>query len=154
MSLIVWTNFNKSTSIFASINHLWVIFLLELSVDYPFSSKEKFSRSHGLPTSCQLRLWITHLLSVSYFMVFIMFKSMEEVHVVLRNIEHENQTLCEFVVHLQTNQALTLLGCILATQPQPKESQISLPNKFDGTRSTFRGFVNQVDLVIQLHLHR
>jgi hypothetical protein len=41
---------------------------------------------------------------------------MEEVLVVLRNLEHENQALREFVAHLQINQALTSLGCVLATQ--------------------------------------
>jgi ABC-type uncharacterized transport system permease subunit len=42
-----------------------------------------------------------HLLLVLYFMVFIiMFTSMEEVFVVLRNLEQENQALYEFVVHL------------------------------------------------------
>jgi hypothetical protein len=55
---------------------------------------------------------------------------------------------------LQTNQALTSLGCVLPIQPQPKEPRISLLDKFDGTRSKFQGFVNQVHLVIQLHLHR
>jgi hypothetical protein len=49
---------------------------------------------------------------------------------------------------------LTFLGCIYATQPQPKEPWINLPNKFDGTCSKFRNFVNQVCLVIQLHLHQ
>jgi hypothetical protein len=32
--------------------------------------------------------------------------------------------------------------------PEPK---ISLPEKFDGTRPKFRGFVSQVRLIIQLH---
>jgi hypothetical protein len=42
-----------------------------------------------------------HLLLVLYFMVFIiMFTSMEEVFVVLRNLEQENQALYEFVAHL------------------------------------------------------
>jgi len=41
--------------------------------------------------------------------------AMEEVLVVLRNFEHENQALCEFIVHLQTDQALTSLECVLAT---------------------------------------
>jgi hypothetical protein len=44
-----------------------------------------------------------------------MFIGMEKVFVVFRNLEHENQTLCEFVVHLQTNQASTYLGCVSAT---------------------------------------
>ena len=35
-----------------------------------------------------------------------------------------------------------------------KEPKISLPAKFDGTRSQFRGFLNQVRLVIQLHPSR
>jgi hypothetical protein len=46
---------------------------------------------------------------------------MEEVLIIFRNLEHENQALCESVAHLQTNQALTCLGCISTTQPQPKE---------------------------------
>jgi hypothetical protein len=35
--------------------------------------------------------------------------------------------------------------------PKPK---ISLPEKFDGTRPKFRGFVSQVRLIIQLHPRR
>jgi hypothetical protein len=35
--------------------------------------------------------------------------------------------------------------------PKP---QISLPEKFDGTRFKFRGFVSQVRLIMQLHPHR
>jgi len=56
------------------------------------------------------------LLVVSYFTMFIMSTSMEEILIVLRDLEHENQEFCEFVVHLQTNQASTSLGYILATQ--------------------------------------
>ncbi len=48
-------------------------------MDYPSFSKEKFSKSYELPISYRLRLWITHLLLMSYFTVFIMFTSMEEV---------------------------------------------------------------------------
>jgi hypothetical protein len=73
---------------------------------------------------------------------------MEEVLVVLRNLVQENQALHEFVVDLQTNQVLTSLGCISKTQPQPKEPQINLLYKFDGTCSKFQGFVNQVHLII------
>ena len=32
-----------------------------------------------------------------------------------------------------------------------KEPKISLPAKFDGSRAFFRGFINQVRLVIQMH---
>ena len=35
-----------------------------------------------------------------------------------------------------------------------KEPKISLPAKFDGTRSQFRGFLNQVRLVINMHPNR
>jgi hypothetical protein len=39
-------------------------------------------------------------------------------------------------------------------QNSAREPKISLPVKFDGTRSQFRGFLNQVRLVIQLHPSR
>jgi hypothetical protein len=42
---------------------------------------------------------------------------MEEILVVLKNLEHENQALHESIIHLQTNQASTSLGYVLATQP-------------------------------------
>ena len=35
-----------------------------------------------------------------------------------------------------------------------KEPKISLPTKFDGTRSQFRGFLNQVRLIIHMHPNR
>ena len=38
-----------------------------------------------------------------------------------------------------------------STQRIHKEPKIGLPVKFDGTRSQFRGFLNQVRLVIQMH---
>ncbi len=79
---------------------------------------------------------------------------MEEVLVVLRNFEQENQILHEYVVHLQTNQASTSLGCISTTKPQQKKPWISLFDKFDGTCSKFRGFVNQLCIIIQLHPHQ
>jgi hypothetical protein len=62
--------------------------------------------------------------------------------------------LCEFVVPLQTNQASISLGCVSETQPQQKEPWISLLDKFDGTCSKFKGFANQLHLVIGLHPHR
>ncbi len=87
--------------------------------------------------------------------IFTMFIIMStSILVVLWNLEHENQTLCEFITHLQINQTLTSLGWVLATRPQPKEPHISLPNKFDGTHSKFWGFVNQMCLVIWLHFHQ
>ena len=41
-----------------------------------------------------------------------------------------------------------------STQGITKETKIGLPMKFDGTRSQFRGFLNQVCLVIQMHHSR
>ena len=41
-----------------------------------------------------------------------------------------------------------------STQGTPKEPKIGLPMKFDGTRSQFRGFLNEVRFVIQLHPSR
>jgi hypothetical protein len=152
VSLTIWTNSIKFMFILASINHLVVRFILELSVDYPFS-KEFFSKSHGLPISYWLRLWITHLLLVSYFTTFIMSTSMKKVLTILKNLEQENQTLHESIVHLQTNQVSTSLKCISTTQPQPKEQQISVPNESNRTCSKFWSFVNQVRLVIRLHPH-
>jgi hypothetical protein len=35
-----------------------------------------------------------------------------------------------------------------------KDPKFGLPTKFDGTRSQFRGFLNQVRLVIQMHPSR
>jgi hypothetical protein len=63
----------------------------------------------------------------------------------------------------QENVALRNSVNPLQDQPQPPapvpvapamvalEPKISLPEKFDGTRPKFRGFVNQVRLIIQLH---
>ena len=39
-------------------------------------------------------------------------------------------------------------------QTSPKEPKICLPGKFDGNRSQFRGFINQVRLVIHMHPNR
>jgi hypothetical protein len=55
---------------------------------------------------------------------------------------------------LQTNQISTSLGFVSTIEPQPKKPHINLPNKFDGTHLKFRGFINQMCLVIQFHPHR
>ena len=39
-------------------------------------------------------------------------------------------------------------------QTSPREPKVSLSAMFDGTKSQFRGFLNQVQLVIQLHPSR
>jgi hypothetical protein len=41
---------------------------------------------------------------------------MGEVFAILKSLEEENQTLRKFIIHLQTNQALTSLGCVSTTQ--------------------------------------
>ena len=41
-----------------------------------------------------------------------------------------------------------------STQGMSKEAKIGLPMKFDGARSQFRGILNQVCLVIQMHPSR
>jgi hypothetical protein len=71
----------------------------------------------------------------------------------LQHLQQENAALRDSVTHLQD-------------QPQPpapipatlamvaREPKINLPEKFDGTCPKFRGFVNQVRLIIQLHPRR
>ncbi len=44
-----------------------------------------------------------------------------------------------------------VLPALAMVAPEPK---ISLPEKFDGTRLKFRGFVSQVRLIMQLHPRR
>ena len=44
-----------------------------------------------------------------------------------------------------------------SSRPSPTtsmEPNISLPDKFDGTRKHFRGFINQVKLIIKLQLNQ
>ena len=38
--------------------------------------------------------------------------------------------------------------------PHAQEPKVSLPDKFDGTRSHFRGFINQIKLIIRLQPQR
>jgi hypothetical protein len=73
--------------------------------------------------------------------------SMEEVIVAFKHIQQKNQSFRESITHLQGNQTLTTFGNNL------KEPRINLPDKFDSTRSKFRGFVNQVHFTIQRHQH-
>jgi len=65
----------------------------------------------------------------------------------LNQIQHENNLLQETVAQLQASQQ-PVPQPANNIRPRPK---ISLPEKFDGTRHRFRGFINQVRLVIQLH---
>ena len=54
-------------------------------------------------------------------------------------------------VHQLEAALITLRQQALQAQNSTKEPKISLPSKFDGTRSQFRGFLNQVRLVFQMH---
>lgn len=53
-----------------------------------------------------------------------------------------------------TTQATIASPDEMGTTLAPKEPRISLPEKFDGTRSKFRGFVNQVRLITLLQPQR
>ena len=83
-------------------------------------------------------------------------------------VEHENQRLLGDLQQVSAEKAqqyeelpqrvhqleatiLTLREQALGAPNSPREPNISLPAKFDGTRPLFRGFLNQVRLVIQLH---
>jgi uncharacterized protein len=83
-------------------------------------------------------------------------------------LEQENQRLLEDLQKVTTekqqlqdefSQRLQQLEAALIALQQTrteghggfKEPKISLPTKFDGNRSQFRGFLNQVRLIIQMH---
>jgi hypothetical protein len=86
-------------------------------------------------------------------------------------LEHENQKLLgdlqqvsveKAQQHEELSQRVQQLELVVLSLRQQgstshssiKEPKISLPAKFDGTRSQFRGFLNQVRLVINMHPNR
>jgi hypothetical protein len=71
----------------------------------------------------------------------------------LQHLQQENAALRDSVSRLQDQpQPPAPVPIALAmVAPEPK---ISLPEKFDGTRPKFRGFVSQVRLIMQLHPRR
>ncbi len=71
----------------------------------------------------------------------------------LQHLQQENVVLRDSVTRLQNQPPppAPVLPALAMVAPEPK---ISLPEKFDGTRVKFRGFVNQVRLIMQLHLRR
>ncbi len=76
-----------------------------------------------------------------------------QILIALQHLQQENVVLRDSVTRLQNQPpppapVFPALGMVA---PEPK---ISLPEKFDGTRFKFRGFVNQVRLIMQLHPHR
>ena len=68
-------------------------------------------------------------------------------------LSHRVQQLEEQSQRVQELEAMLLSMPQQASglQIQPREPKIFLPAKFDGTRSQFRGFLNQVRLVIMMH---
>jgi hypothetical protein len=68
----------------------------------------------------------------------------------LQHLQQENAVLTDSVTRLQNQPPppalVPLVLAMVALEPQ-----ISLPEKFDGTRLKFRSFVSQVRLIMQLH---
>jgi hypothetical protein len=73
---------------------------------------------------------------------------MEKIFIVFRHMQQENQPFYEFLVHLQSIQTLTSLGCVHTTPLMQKNHKL-----IDGIHSKFRGFFNQVCLFIWLLSH-
>ena len=69
-------------------------------------------------------------------------------------IRQENSLLRQQMEQLQSSHASTSAPTIQTFQVEPptsaKAPKISMPDKFDGNRRKFRGFVNQVKLVFQM----
>ena len=65
--------------------------------------------------------------------------------------QHEELALC---VHKLKATIVSLQQQGPSTQGIHKEPKIGLPTKFDGKRSQFRGFLNQLHLMIQMHPSR
>ena len=74
--------------------------------------------------------------------------TMQDVMAALGQLQQENQDLRAALAQVQNP------GTTSYTSTHNPEPKISLPNKFDGTRQNYRGFINQVKLIIQLHPHR
>ena len=71
----------------------------------------------------------------------------------LQHLQQENAVLRDSVTRLQ-NQPPPPAPVPPALAMVALEPKISLPEKFDGTRLKFRGFVSQVRLIMQLHPRR
>jgi hypothetical protein len=76
-----------------------------------------------------------------------------QILVALQHLQQENVVLRNSVTRLQ-NQPPPPAPVPPALAMVAPEPQISLPEKFDGTRLKFRGFVSQVRLIMQLHPRR
>jgi hypothetical protein len=76
-----------------------------------------------------------------------------QIFAALQHLQQENAVLRDSVTRLQ-NQPPPLAPIPPTLAMVAPEPQISLLEKFDGTRPKFRGFVSQVRLIMQLHPHR
>lgn len=71
----------------------------------------------------------------------------------LQQLQEENNNLRHAFEQLQASTSRPPRPAVTVTTPVPqatKEPRIGLPDKFDGTRSKFRGFVNQIRLIIRM----
>ncbi len=68
-----------------------------------------------------LNTFLSGLFLLFYSCYPFVLKSMEEIFIILKNREKQNQALREFVAHLITNQGSTYLGCVSTTQLQQKK---------------------------------
>jgi hypothetical protein len=59
--------------------------------------------------------------------------SMEEIIVVIRNLQHDNKTLCEFIVHLQNSPSLDIIHVCFHITNLNKGIMNNLHDKFDKT---------------------
>ena len=72
-------------------------------------------------------------------------QQLQQLAQICQQLQRDNQELRE---RLTSNESASSSG------RKVSEPKICLPEKFDGTRSKLRGFLNQIRLVIQLHSHR
>ena len=81
---------------------------------------------------------------------------MEEILRVLHQLQVENANLWSTFDQLQTapNPVPAPLVTATSSQQTPKEPRIVLPEKFDGTRSKFRDFVNHIRFIFCLQAQR
>ena len=77
--------------------------------------------------------------------------NLDQVLAALYQLQHENANLRNSIQELQ---AATTVRPHPIIDPSAVEPNVSLPDKFDGTRSRLRGFINQIDLIIRLQPQR
>ena len=68
----------------------------------------------------------------------------------LQQLQEENNNLRHAFEQLQALTSRPPRPTVAVTTPPTNEPRIGLPDKFDGTRSKFRGFVNQIRLIIRM----